>query len=196
MAVLTAITRKTTMRRGLFVLVGMATAVALAGGPAAAGTTQNARMSTSSAAAATPAAAPAVSRTSILRIARNQLGYREHGNNCTKYGPCEEWCALFTTWVWQHAGVHIPSYAFTGDVYRWGQRHHLAYGKQALSRAKPGDVLLFGTGPANTRTSTHIGLVEKVAGHRVTLIEGNSANMVRRRSYTLSGHTFYGGVRP
>ena len=39
------------------------------------------------------------------------------GYLCNPYGPCEEWCALFATWVWRHAGVSIPSYAFTGDIY-------------------------------------------------------------------------------
>jgi peptidoglycan DL-endopeptidase CwlO len=187
------------MKRGLLVLAGAAVAMALAGGQAAAAPTQGAlgpAGATVAATAAAPAAAPAVSRNTVLRIARGQLGYREHGNNCTKYGPCEEWCSLFATWVWRHAGVRIPSYAFTGDVYKWGQRHHLAYGRGGLRTAKPGDVLLFGTGPANTRTSTHIGIVERVGGGRVTLIEGNSANRVQRVSHPLSGRVFYGGVRP
>ena len=35
------------------------------------------------------------------------------------YGPCEEWCALFATWVWEQAGVPIPSYPFTGSIYDW-----------------------------------------------------------------------------
>jgi len=185
------------MKRGLLALAGAVIALALAGPAAAATAHSTAAAGTGAAtAAAAPAAAPAVNRNTVLRIARGQLGYHEHGNNCTKYGPCEEWCSLFATWVWRHAGVSIPSYAFTGDVYRWGQRHHLAYGRNALRQAKPGDVLLFGTGPSNTRTSTHIGIVEKVASGRVTLIEGNASNAVRRVTHPLSGSVFYGGVRP
>ena len=191
------------MKRVFLAAAGVVTATVLAGTATADATpsTQTASHKTiaaSSSQTEVPAAAASrVSRTNIVRIARSQLGYAERGTtNCTKYGPCEEWCSLFATWVWRRAGVAIPKYAFTGDVYRWGLRHHLAYGKGALRRAKPGDVLLFGTGPGNTRTSTHIGIVEKVSGGRVTLIEGNSANKVRRRSYALTARTFYGGVRP
>ncbi|MEN3360146.1 MAG: peptidoglycan DL-endopeptidase CwlO [Mycobacteriales bacterium] len=188
------------MKRGLLALAGAAAAIALAGSPAAAAThtapSPAGGTVAATATAAAPAAAAAVSRATVLRIARSQLGYRERGNNCTKYGPCEEWCSLFATWVWRHAGVAIPSYAFTGDVYRWGQRHHLAYGRAALRQAKPGDVLLFGTGPGTTRTSTHIGIVERVAAGRVTLIEGNSSNRVQRVTHPLSSNVFYGGVRP
>jgi hypothetical protein len=187
------------MKRGLLALVGVATAVALTASPAAANPTHNAPRSTAgTAAAVTPAVppGPVVSRANIVRIARSQLNYHERPHNCTKYGPCEEWCALFATWVWRTAGVPIPKYAFTGDVYKWGQRHHLAYGRAALGRAQAGDVLLFGTGPSNPSTSTHIGIVVGVARGRVTLIEGNSNDAVRSHTYTLSGRTFYGGVRP
>jgi peptidoglycan DL-endopeptidase CwlO len=188
------------VKRGLLALVGVAAAVALTAGPAAARPAHTDQLSTAAvaAAAATPAVppGPVVSRTNIVRIARSQLGYHERANNCTKYGPCEEWCSLFATWVWRQAGVPIPKYAFTGDVYRWGQRHHLAYGRAALGRAQQGDVLLFGTGPSSPSTSTHIGVVVRVAGGRVTLVEGNSRDAVRTNTYTLSGRTFYGGVRP
>ena len=43
------------------------------------------------------------------------------GPYCNPYGPCEEWCALFATWVWRQAGIPIPSYAFTGDIYQLGR---------------------------------------------------------------------------
>jgi cell wall-associated NlpC family hydrolase len=187
------------MTRGLLALVGVATALALTASPAAASPAHNGLLSTAAtAAAATPAVppGPAVSRSNIVRIARSQVGYHEGLQNCNKYGPCEEWCSLFATWVWRRAGVPIPKYAFTGAVYKWGQRHHLAYGRAALGRAQAGDVLLFGTGPSSPSTSTHIGIVVRVAGGRVTLIEGNSRDAVRTNSYTLSGRTFYGGVRP
>jgi peptidoglycan DL-endopeptidase CwlO len=133
----------------------------------------------------------------VVKMARSQLGYHEHGNNCQKYGPCEEWCSLFATWVWRKTVDKIPSYAFTGDVYKWGGRHKTNYGKTNFKKhIRTGDALLFGTGPQNTSTSTHIGLVEKVSGNKVTLIEGNSGNKVARHTYTISTRTFYGGVHP
>jgi cell wall-associated NlpC family hydrolase len=180
-------------------LAGLALAAATPATPAGATAAATAPVTmTAAAAAATPAVPPrpVVSRSNIVRIARSQLNYKEGRNNCTKYGPCEEWCSLFATWVWRHAGVAIPKYAFTGDVYRWGQRHHLAYGRAALRTAKPGDVLLFGTGPSSTSTSTHIGIVISTGAGRVRLIEGNSNDRVRAVDHPLSASIFYGGVRP
>jgi peptidoglycan DL-endopeptidase CwlO len=132
----------------------------------------------------------------IKQIARSQLGYHEGAGNQNKYGPTGPWCANFTTWVWQKAGVDIGILPFTGDVYHWGTDHGLAYGKHNLDAARPGDVLLFGTGPESTETSEHIGIVESVHGDKVTLIEGNSSDQVQRVTHTLSSSTFYGGVHP
>lgn len=133
---------------------------------------------------------------SVVEKARGQLGYHEGAGNVNKYGPTGAWCSNFATWVWQKSGVEIGILPFTGDVYEWGREHGLAYGKNDLEQARPGDVLLFGTGPENTQTSKHIGIVESVHGNQVTLIEGNSADQVRRVTHTLSGSTFYGGVHP
>ncbi len=132
----------------------------------------------------------------VLDRARGQLGYHEGPGNTNKYGPAGPWCANFATWVWQKSGVDIGILPFTGDVYDWGRERGLAYGRNDLDEARPGDVLLFGTGPESTATSTHIGIVESVHGDRVTLIEGNSSDQVRRVTHTLSSATFYGGVHP
>lgn len=132
----------------------------------------------------------------IKDVARSQLGYHEGPGNSNKYGPAAPWCSSFATWVWRKAGVNIPITPFTGNVYYWGQQHHLAYDSHHLHQARPGDVLLFGTGPQSASTSTHIGIVESVHGNQVTLIEGNSSDRVQRVTHTLSSSTFYGGVHP
>ncbi|GAB3009622.1 CHAP domain-containing protein [Saccharothrix stipae] len=132
----------------------------------------------------------------VISAARRELGTRENppGSNRNPYGPTAAWCSSFATAMWRKAGVDIPILPFTGDVFRWGQRHGKAY--TSLSAVKPGDVLLFGSGPSSPATSTHIGIVEKVSGGTVTLIEGNSGDSVRRNTHRLSSATFYGGVHP
>lgn len=130
----------------------------------------------------------------VVDKARSQLGYHEGPGNANKYGPQGYWCSNFATWVWQKSGVDIGILPFTGDVYEWGRQHGLAY--HSLEKARPGDVLLFGTGPQSPSTSTHIGIVESVHGNQVTLIEGNSADQVRRVTHPLSTSVFYGGVHP
>jgi peptidoglycan DL-endopeptidase CwlO len=135
----------------------------------------------------------------IVSAARGEIGTRESppGSNRNPYGPTTFWCSSFATAMWRRAGVDIPVLPFTGDVYRWGQRHGKAYGNGDLKQnVRPGDVLLFGTGPQSPSTSKHIGIVEKVDGNTVTLIEGNSGDQVRRNTHQLSGTKFYGGVHP
>jgi cell wall-associated NlpC family hydrolase len=134
----------------------------------------------------------------VVHAARSQLGVRENppGSNRNPYGPTAAWCSSFATAMWRKAGVKIPVLPFSGDVFHWGQANGHAYGKNSLHEAKPGDVLIFGTGPQNTSTSTHIGIVEKVEGNQVTMIEGNSGDAVRRNTHPLSASTFYGGVHP
>jgi peptidoglycan DL-endopeptidase CwlO len=134
----------------------------------------------------------------IVAAARKEIGTGEHppGSNRNPYGPTAPWCSSFATAMWRRAGVHIPVLPFTGDVYEWGVRHGTAYGRHHLHEARPGDVLLFGTGPSSPATSTHIGIVERVHGDTVTLIEGNSGDQVRRVTHRLSAATFYGGVHP
>ena len=135
-------------------------------------------------------------RNKIRNVARDQLGYREGPGNQNRYGPAGPWCSSFATWVWRKSGVDIGILPFTGDVYEWGRERGLAYGARGLDEVRPGDVLLFGTGPQSTATSTHIGIVESVDGDKVTLIEGNSSDRVQRVTHTLSSATFYGGVHP
>lgn len=139
----------------------------------------------------------------IVDAARAELGTMETGGeNCQKYSDqCVAWCALFATSMWESAGVDVENedFAFTGNVYTTGQEKGTAYDSESLDQAKPGDVLLFGTGPSSPSTSSHIGVVEKVEGNTVTLIEGNAGDntdSVVRKQHELSDATFYGGVHP
>jgi hypothetical protein len=118
----------------------------------------------------------------IVRVARSQLGVTESppGSNCTRYGPCEEWCALFVAWVWQRAGVAMVGgttpYAYSGSFYGWVKEH----GGRVLpagATPSPGDAVLYGWGPT---ASEHVGIVESVLGGEITTIEGNFGDRVAR----------------
>jgi hypothetical protein len=122
------------------------------------------------------------SGSAIVRIARSQLGEAEFplGSNCTRYGPCEEWCALFVAWVWQHAGVEMAGgtapYAYSGSFFGWVKEH----GGRDLSRTatpSPGDAVMFGSGP---RSMDHVGIVESVFGDEIVTIDGNFGDHVSR----------------
>jgi hypothetical protein len=95
------------------------------------------------------------------------------GTFCNPYGPCEEWCALFATWAMEQGGVPIPSYAFTGSIFDWGQQNALVL--PGTATPVPGDDVLYGTGPATTGTSRHTGIVAQVwPDGAIVTIEGDA----------------------
>ncbi len=123
----------------------------------------------------------AASSSQIVRVAESQLGQGEQppGSNCTIYGPCEEWCSLFASWVWQHAGVPLPgstaTYGYSGSLYTWAKE---SGGRilPATATPAPGDAAFYGSGPSE---SAHVGIVQRVyPDGRITTIEGNYANHV------------------
>ena len=110
----------------------------------------------------------------IIRAAVSQLGGNPSpGYFCNPYGPCEEWCALFATWTWNQAGVPIPRYAFTGDIYNWAAGH-TAVGAASI-KPQPGDAILYGTGPGSVYSSFHVGIVVEVwPDGAIVTIDGDS----------------------
>ncbi|HEY4928715.1 MAG TPA: CHAP domain-containing protein [Acidimicrobiales bacterium] len=95
------------------------------------------------------------------------------GDFCNPYGPCEEWCSLFATWAWEQAGVPIPSYAFTGDIFTWAQANTGVL--PAWATPSVGDAVLYGTGPWSTASSLHVGLVVQVwPDGAVVTVEGDA----------------------
>jgi hypothetical protein len=115
---------------------------------------------------------------SIVAVAQSQLGVRARGE-CQPYGPCEEWCSLFATWVWRQAGVRVPSIAFSGGLYEWAAANTAVY--PAAVAPQPGWAVFFGSGPQSTTTSVHVALVESVLPDgEITIINGNFAGRVMR----------------
>jgi hypothetical protein len=110
----------------------------------------------------------------IVKIAVGQLGPSRGGENyCNPYGPCEEWCALFATWVWESAGIAIPRYPFVGSIYDWAKRHTRVL--PATAKPAPGDLVLYGTGPQNGNTSPHMGVVAQVwPDGEIDTVEGDA----------------------
>jgi cell wall-associated NlpC family hydrolase len=120
----------------------------------------------------------APSSSQIVKVAESQLGKREHpqGSDCTIYGPCEEWCSLFASWVWKKAGVPLPgstaAYGSSGSLYTWAKENG---GKilPATATPAPGDLVFYGTGP-EPGESDHVGVVRHVfPDGQISTIEGN-----------------------
>jgi hypothetical protein len=122
-------------------------------------------------------------RPAIVKLAESQIGQGEQpeNSNCTKYGPCEEWCSLFVAWVWQHAGVPLPGipgdYGYSGSLYTWVKEHH---GRiiPPTATPSPGDAVFYGNGASE---SEHVGIVVRVLPDgRIVTVEGNYENKVSR----------------
>jgi len=152
-------------------------------GSAAAATGSSSEASTGGCSSAVVSGGGPVDGSAIVRIAESQLGVSEHpnGSNCTKYGPCEEWCALFVAWVWEHAGVPMPGgtapYAYSGTIYTWVKSHG---GRDLPPTATPapGDAVFYGSGVSD---SVHMGIVERVfSDGEIVTVEGNDDNQVLR----------------
>jgi hypothetical protein len=120
----------------------------------------------------------------IVQIARAELAKRisEPGNNCVPYNNCDgqPWCASFISYVWSRSGVPMPYTAASNTIWTWASQHTQVLGPDA--QPQPGDAILYGTGPASTTTSVHVGLVETVLPDgRITTIEGNLSDRIVRQ---------------
>lgn len=133
-----------------------------------------------------------ISTKDIVSVAASQLGYKEQGNNRTKYGVYtgtngQAWCHSFVSWCAYKAGQSgkVPKTASTTTGMNWFKSHGLFRYKGNYT-PKRGDIVYFKTG------RSHVGIVEKVTGNTLHTIEGNTSNRVARKTYPLSNKTITG----
>ncbi len=129
----------------------------------------------------------------IVDTARSQLKVKERKDkpDCTPYGGCMPWDALFVTWVWNKSGNAVPRFSFSGDLYAWGQKHGRSH--TGVDGVGIGDLVLSGTGPQNPKTSTRVDIVTEVLPDQtLRVIGGNVTNKVVERVVPISG--IYGWV--
>ncbi len=122
------------------------------------------------------------------------------GYFCNLYGPCEAWCALFASWALQQAGIPIPTYSFTGDIYGWALQQGTVLPPTATP--VPGDVVLYGTGPSSSATSVHAGIVVQAwPDGAIVTVEGDAGpgangymSVIINGPYLPAGSLAYNGV--
>lgn len=133
----------------------------------------------------------------IIDVAASQIGYKESGENQTKYGAWygmngAPWCHMFVSWCADQAGVPVsvvPKTASTTEGMEWFKSRGL-FKYKGKYKPKRGDLVYFKTG------RSHVGLVEKVTGSTLHTIEGNTSDKVARRTYPLSNKTITGYGTP
>ena len=111
----------------------------------------------------------------LLKIAGNEVGYKEGPNNQTKYGKWygmdnNPWCMMFISWCAKEAGIPesiIPKMAYVPYAVDFFQKRGLYHSKSGYTPS-PGDLIFFGS-------SSHVGIVEKVQGAQLVTVEGNTS---------------------
>jgi hypothetical protein len=137
--------------------------------------------------------------TKIIRAAKEELGYREQGGNCTKYGSwygihCAEWCDMFVSWVFHHVGLLSSiggKFAYVPSHLDWFRKHKLFH-KRGAKGGGPhlGGAIFFdwdGNGVPN-----HIGIVVSYTDTHVYTVEGNRSDKVSALTYLRSNHLILG----
>lgn len=134
-------------------------------------------------------------RDEIIRIASEQVGYKEYANNKTKYGEWYgmqgEWCDIFISWLADQVGILgtlIPKEAYVPTTANWYKKRGLLKDRNYVPLK--GDLILF-DGNKN-KNPDHIGIVEYVQGKTIHTIEGNKSKKVKRQAYAIGNSIIYG----
>ena len=107
-----------------------------------------------------------------LGVARSQVGYKERGNNSTKYGtwyhlPNKPWCAMFISWCARKA--EVPKSILKNSAVASAAKFGLKYHDATTKPPEAGDLFY-------TKKFSHVGLVYFVDGDYFYTIEANSNN--------------------
>jgi len=149
----------------------------------------------------------------VISLALSQVGYHEQGNNYTKYaadldairgfynGPKNgyAWCDVFVDWCFVKAYGVVGAKQLLcqpdnscGAGCLFSANYFKAQGRFFRS-PQPGDQIFFSYQEGEV---SHTGLVVDVSSYGVTTVEGNTSDMVARRSYALSDARIFGYGRP
>lgn len=162
-------------------------------------------------------------RNKVLNLAARQVGYKESGDNITKYakyfddpkgawqwfntkkngvpGAAGGWCSIFICWLFCQNEILGPKKAlkFLGCP---APQNNCAAGVPYLWEyltARGWKVDKKKGAPGDIiffNSKKHVGIIEKVEGSKYYTIEGNKNNMVKRCSYAITSSSVYGICRP
>lgn len=113
----------------------------------------------------------------------------------------DAWCAGFVSAVAQvcNATDIVPTECSCPRMITKAQGMGIWVESDAY-KPEPGDIILYdwddsGSGD-NRGSSDHVGIVEKISGSTITVIEGNYSNAVKRRSLQVNGRYIRGYIVP
>lgn len=131
----------------------------------------------------------------IVDVAIGEIGYKESGNNLTKYGKWfgmngVAWCHMFVSWCAAQAGEKsaVAQTASCANGLQWFKNKG-KFKYKGKYTPKRGDIMYLTSSGAS-----HVAIVEYVKGSNVHTVEGNYSNKVTRvkRALTDKQITGYG----
>lgn len=150
----------------------------------------------------------------VIDLALHEVGYHEVGNNLTKYAADLDaikgfynggkngyaWCDVFVDWCF------VKSYGVVGAKELlcqpdnslgagclYSANYFKQHGRFHERNPQTGDQIFFTYREGEV---SHTGLVVDVTSYSVVTVEGNTSDMVAKRSYPLSDGRIYGYGRP
>lgn len=124
------------------------------------------------------------SASSLLSVARSQVGFVEGLGNANPYGAFfghdhEAWCDFYVLWVASRSGnavaVGKSLYGNTGAHAAWFKSRGQWYSTRSMPR--PGDIVFFHLGSSDPAQVDHVGIVVGILPNgRVQTIEGNTSD--------------------
>lgn len=133
----------------------------------------------------------AKTRAEIVRVAERELNSKhkvEGAKNCNYYSSkmgqgCQAWCADFTRYVWDQAGVKITGTNSGAKSFRsYGMANKTWKKGSSTKKVKPGDAVTYRLDNKDFEDD-HVGIVTKVDKKgRLTVVSGNSGTKSDRVS--------------
>ena len=132
-------------------------------------------------------------RTSIVQIAKGEIGVREATRNndgkrveeylaYTGLGTGHAWCAAFVSWCYGQAGLAVPRNAWSPALFPVARR----YTGQQITQGQVQPADLFAIYNQRLGRIDHVGIVREINTRWVLTVEGNVDNRVLSKRRPLS----------
>lgn len=135
---------------------------------------------------------------SIVEVAISQLGNAGGEKFWSWYGfnSHAAWCACFVSWCANQCGYIdagiVPKFALCQNGVDWFKQRGQWLNSDATP--EPGMLIFFDYG--QNGEANHVGIVEKVEGNSLYVIDGNSKDQVRENVYSLGEYDIMGYATP